>query len=218
MSKNTVSDRFRKVDVDEYDENKFVDDEEGGENQTGPDEAEVDSLLRQYPSVCSASGCVGRGSVRSGLVLARVRLLSKAGNQNGALRAVLKNPPVNSKNQNAKERVQQLVVRVLCSFKGSDIEKSVSSLDKAEVDLLMKYIYKGFEKPSDNSSATLLQWHEKVLAVGGVGSIVRVLTARNSGVLASPPAPELRFALGAPSAGLLMNCRVPLTSPPASGN
>lgn len=51
---------------------------------------------------------------------------------------------------------------MLSSFKSSDIEKAVGSLDRAGVDLLMKYIYRGFEKPSDNSSAVLLQWHEKV--------------------------------------------------------
>lgn len=49
MSKSTISDKFRKVDVDEYDENKFVDEEDAGENQCGPDEAEVEALLRQYP-------------------------------------------------------------------------------------------------------------------------------------------------------------------------
>lgn len=149
MSKTTLSDRFRKVDVDEYDENKFVDEEDGAENQGGPDEAEVDSLLRQS-------------------------------NFNGALQAVLQNPPINTKNQNVKDRAAALVVKVLSSFKSSDIEKAVSSLDKASVDLLMKYIYRGFEKPTDNSSAILLTWHEKVLAVAGVGSIVRVLTARKT--------------------------------------
>lgn len=55
-----------------------------------------------------------------------------------------------------------MVLRVLTSFKSSDIEPAVKSLDKNGVDLLMKYIYRGFEKPSDNSSAILLQWHEKV--------------------------------------------------------
>uniref|UniRef100_A0A673HWY9 Actin-related protein 2/3 complex subunit 5 n=1 Tax=Sinocyclocheilus rhinocerous TaxID=307959 RepID=A0A673HWY9_9TELE len=152
MSKNTVSDRFRKVDVDEYDENKFVDEEDGGENQLGPDEAEVDSLIRSYPF----------------------------SNLMGALQAVLKNPPINAKNQNVKDRAEGLVLKVLSSVKASDIEKAVQSLDKSGVDLLMKYIYKGFERPSDNSSAILLQWHEKALSAGGVGSIVRVLTARKT--------------------------------------
>ncbi|KAG7321682.1 hypothetical protein KOW79_014540 [Hemibagrus wyckioides] len=147
MSKNTVSDRFRKVDVDEYDENKFVDEEEkGGENQLGPDEAE---------HICT-------------------------GNMMGALQAALKNPPINTKNQNVKDRAEGLVLKVLTAFKTSDIEKAVQSLDKTKVDLLMKYIYKGFERPSENSSAVLLQWHEKALSVGGVGSIVRVLTARKT--------------------------------------
>lgn len=61
-----------------------------------------------------------------------------------------------------QERAEGLVLKVLSSFKTSDIEKAVQSLDKTGVDLLMKYIYRGFERPSDNSSAILLQWHEKV--------------------------------------------------------
>ncbi|KAI5099148.1 actin-related protein 2/3 complex subunit 5, partial [Silurus meridionalis] len=168
MSKNTVSDRFRKVDVDEYDENKFVDEEEkGGDNQLGPDEAEVDSLIRQYPFLFNILTWI---SV----------LLGLTGNMMGALQAALKNPPINTKNQNVKDRAEGLVLKVLTAFKTSDIEKAVQSLDKTKVDLLMKYIYKGFEKPSENSSAVLLQWHEKALSVGGVGSIVRVLTARKT--------------------------------------
>jgi len=45
-------------------------------------------------------------------------------------------------------------------------------------DLLMKYIYRGFELPSEGSSPHLLFWHEKIFETSGVGSIIRVLTDR----------------------------------------
>ncbi|KAB0406699.1 hypothetical protein E2I00_003635 [Balaenoptera physalus] len=107
-----------------------------------------------------------------------------------AFHAALRNSPVNTKNQAVKvkgvelqlcwERAQGVVLKVLTNFKSSEIEQAVQSLDRNGIDLLMKYIYKGFEKPTENSSAVLLQWHEKALAVGGLGSIIRVLTARKT--------------------------------------
>ncbi|KAG5281300.1 hypothetical protein AALO_G00069640 [Alosa alosa] len=149
MAQNTLSSRFRGVDIDEYDENKFVDDQEEAAEQQGPDAAEVDNLIRQ-------------------------------GDMMAAFHMALKNPPINSRNAAVKEKAQAVVLKVLTSFKSSEIEPAVKSLDRNGVDLLMKYIYRGFEKPSDNSSAVLLQWHEKAFAVGGVGCIMRVLTARKT--------------------------------------
>ena len=69
-----------------------------------------------------------------------------------------------------------MVIRVLRSFQNaSDIEAAVRGLNDDSIDVLMKYIYRGFERePRD--SATLLIWHEKVYAVGGNGCIVRVLS------------------------------------------
>ena len=67
-------------------------------------------------------------------------------------------------------------MRVLLSVKFAHMEEAVNSLDRDSLDILMKYIYRGFENPSEGSSGHLLAWHEKVHAVAGVGCIVRVLT------------------------------------------
>ncbi|KAB0380452.1 hypothetical protein FD755_008236 [Muntiacus reevesi] len=163
MARNTLSSRFRRVDIDEFDENKFVDEQEeaaAAAGEPGPDPSEVDGLLRQYPYPAR----------RPRLPWDMLR----------AFHAALRNSPVNTKNQAVKERAQGVVLKVLTNFKSSEIEQAVQSLDRNGIDLLMKYIYKGFEKPTENSSAVLLQWHEKALAVGGLGSIIRVLTARKT--------------------------------------
>ena len=61
-----------------------------------------------------------------------------------------------------QDRAVQLAIRVMTSFKTNDIEPAIKSLDSKTLDTLMKYIYRGFEFPSDGSSASLLNWHEKV--------------------------------------------------------
>ncbi|XP_033122050.1 actin-related protein 2/3 complex subunit 5-A-like [Anneissia japonica] len=149
MSKNTGSSMFRKVDVDEYDENKFQDEQIDGQESSGPDESEIQNFLLSKQNV-------------------------------EALQAVLKNPPVNSKNQAVKDKTFNLVLRVLTAFKSSDIDKAINALDQDSQDVLMKYIYRGFACPTENSCGILLAWHEKAVAVGELGSIVRVLTDRKS--------------------------------------
>ena len=71
-----------------------------------------------------------------------------------------------------------LVMRVLLSIKSTSVDSAVKKLDSDQRDVLMKYIYRGFENPSEGSGAHLLLWHEKVFEEAGVGSIVRVLTDR----------------------------------------
>ena len=56
MSKASQSTKFRGVDVDELDENKFQDDGDEDSGPSGPDEAEVNNLLLQYP-LSSNVGC-----------------------------------------------------------------------------------------------------------------------------------------------------------------
>jgi actin related protein 2/3 complex, subunit 5 len=146
MAKNTNSSAFRKIDVDQYNEDNFKDDEQENQQLSGIDEGEINQLLLKQENLKALKICV-------------------------------ENAPLLSKNQQLKDQALQITLRVMLSIKPSQIDSALEVLDADSTDTLMKYIYRGFEFPSDQgSSGHLLQWHEKVFAKSGVGCIVRVLT------------------------------------------
>ncbi|XP_075991554.1 actin-related protein 2/3 complex, subunit 5 [Anticarsia gemmatalis] len=147
MAKNTSSSAFRKIDIDQYNEDNFKEDEAEQSIPTGPDEGEVCALLNQ-------------------------------GRYIEALRVVLNNAPLGSSNQQIKDNALGLTLKVLLAIKSTQIGEAVGNLSTDEIDILMKYIYRGFECPSEGSSGHLLLWHEKAFSIGGSGSIVRVLSDR----------------------------------------
>ncbi len=61
-----------------------------------------------------------------------------------------------------QDRNFSMVLDVLTRFKTSEIGKAVTSLDNDQKDILMKYIYRGFAEPTENSCGSLLVWQEKV--------------------------------------------------------
>jgi len=145
MAKNTSSSEFRKIDVDQFNEDNFKEDDADQGGPTGPDDSEITLLLNQ-------------------------------GKHIDALKIVLQCAPLGSKNQQVKDNALGLTLKVLLAIKSAQIEESVAALDRDLVDVLMKYLYRGFEYPSEGSSGHLLLWHEKAYQVGGSGAIVRVLS------------------------------------------
>ncbi|CAG4944881.1 unnamed protein product [Colias eurytheme] len=141
MAKNTSSSAFRKIDIDQYNEDNFREDEADPSVPAGPDEGEVSKYV-------------------------------------DALKHVLNHAPIGTSDQQVKDNALALTLKVLLAIKSAQIEEVVGSLSLDDIDILMKYIYRGFEYPSEGSSGHLLLWHEKAFNIGGSGSIVRVLSDR----------------------------------------
>lgn len=79
-----------------------------------------------------------------------------------------------------QDKAFALAMKCMLAIRVSEMDAVVSSLEPELIDTLMKYIYRGFESPAEGSSGHLLAWHEKVFAQGGLGCIIRVMTARKS--------------------------------------
>ena len=102
------------------------------------------------------------------------------GKQVEALKIVLSLAPMESNNRQEKDIFLAIVMAILVSIQKHDIEEFVQKLDEDHEKLtLMKYIYRGFEKPVKGSSAILLIWHEYIFESTGYGIIARVLSDRN---------------------------------------
>nr|XP_054769720.1 actin-related protein 2/3 complex subunit 5-like [Lytechinus pictus] len=198
MSKSTKSTDFRKVNVDEFNENNYQDDDVGEAGDAVlPTDSEIQTLLNRYlstPPTCSsehqqhtpiyptrqdrANRKLKFASPSSLHLLCRAdRCLTYSKKNLDALQLLLKNPPTTN-NKGEKDKAHSLVIRVLTAFKVSEVGAAVNALDSDSIDILMKYIYREFAAPSEKSAGICLTWHEKVYAVSGVGSIIRVLTDR----------------------------------------
>ncbi len=76
-----------------------------------------------------------------------------------------------------KDNAFKAVLAVLAAIKGASIDPLCKSLSIEQQDALMKYIYRGLES---GENPALLQWHERCLAYGGLGCIVRALSDRKT--------------------------------------
>ncbi len=62
-----------------------------------------------------------------------------------------------------KDKSTSLVVRVLTSYKQTEMESALKKLSDDEAELLMKYIYKGMDILADGPTCQcLLAWHAQV--------------------------------------------------------
>ncbi|XP_015789278.1 actin-related protein 2/3 complex subunit 5 [Tetranychus urticae] len=142
-----VSSGFRKIDIDSFNDDVFKEDDQVVSQSSGTSLDDKEIL-----QLCSA------------------------GKHYEAIKSIFDLQPQSSGDSAIKELAFNLIMQVFLAVKTGDIDRIVDKLDTDQIDLLMKYVYKGFESPQEGSSSNLLVWHDKIFRKSGHGAIVRVLT------------------------------------------
>lgn len=158
-----MSDSFRRLDVDQYDEDALRPEELVAVDPKSPDAAMAAAQQKQ-PTV--------RARVASGDIA-------------GALQVVLEDVPYGAPNDAARRTTLALLLEILNATRVADIPGALRPLDVLQRDTLMKYLYKGLQLGATESGAAhgvncavLLSWHEKLTQAAGTGCIVRVMSDR----------------------------------------
>ncbi|WVR07103.1 hypothetical protein IAU60_004142 [Kwoniella sp. DSM 27419] len=152
---------FRKIDIDALDEDVILPSDLYDPDPRGPD------------------GVLGDAQSKS----SEVRNLVSKGDIAGALNTILTEPPYGEGVDEAKSLTTASLLLILNSTRASEIPGIIKSLGQDQQDHLMAYLYKGMAaigQGSDVSGSVLLNWHEKLTEVAGVGCIVRVMTDRRT--------------------------------------
>ncbi|KAI9320170.1 actin-related protein 2/3 complex subunit 5 [Dichotomocladium elegans] len=156
-----MADNWRTIDVDQYDEDAYTEDEILAEYEIQLPADQVESLARTRST-----------DVRN--------YQFTRGDPKSALLRSLDDPPYGRHLAQAKIISTQTVIDALNLVKANDIVSTISSLSIDQQDLLMKYLYAGLARPELYNSAVLLTWHEKLTEAAGVGCIVRVMSDKRT--------------------------------------
>ncbi|KAI8977916.1 actin-related protein 2/3 complex subunit 5 [Pilobolus umbonatus] len=143
---------WRIIDIDQYDEDAYTEDEILAEFETSLSTEEVNSNTQK------------RGT--------EVRNLLTRGDLDNSLIRALEDPPYGRHLEEAKTESTRLVSEVLTLFRATDISNIIKTLNKDQQDILMKYLYAGMAKPD--------QYNSSLTEVAGTGCIVRVMTDKRS--------------------------------------
>ncbi|KAJ9105370.1 hypothetical protein QFC21_001739 [Naganishia friedmannii] len=111
---------FRKIDIDQYDEDRLVPQDLYDPDPRGPDGVVADARNRS----------------------AEVRSLLSKGDATGALSTILTDCPYGDGVDEAKSLTTTAVLSILNSTRSTDIPAILKNLDGAQQDRLMAYLYK----------------------------------------------------------------------------
>lgn len=110
----------------------------------------------------------------------QLRSMASSGDIAGAVQLITSDPPYNS-DEATKKTYLLAVLEALGQVKTMDIANIVGQLNDSQVDVLVKYLYKGMSLPEgQKQGGILLAWLEKITQTNGVKPIVHFISDRRT--------------------------------------